>query len=206
MVDTHKLDAQPRNEFGKGASRRLRREGRIPAVIYGHGIDPVHLSLHGHETLLALRTANALLEMDVDGKSQLALPRQVQRDPVTGFIEHVDLLLVRRDEKVQVEVPLVVTGEAAPDTLVSVDLQALLVEAPAVAIPDELTVSVEGLEIGAQIFAQDVELPADVTLAGEPEAMVLSVNAPVVQDLGDEDEAEEATEEAAAEPAAEDEE
>lgn len=200
MVDAIKLESLVRDEFGKGAARRLRRAGRVPAVLYGHGEDPVHLALPGHQTLLALRTANALLEISYDGQEQLALPRQVQRDPIRGDIEHVDLLIVKRGEKVAVEVPLVVEGNAAPDTLVVVDLQAILVEAPAIAIPDEITVSVEGLEIGAQIFAKDLELPKDVTLAGDPEEMLLSVNPPVVQDLGEEPEAaeEEGTEAAPA--------
>lgn len=200
MVDANKLEAQVRDEFGKGAARRLRRDGRVPAVLYGHGTETVHLALPGHQTLLALRTANALLEISYDGQEQLALPRQVQRDPIRGDIEHVDLLLVKRGEKVEVEVPLTVQGDAAPDTLVVVDLQSLLVLASAIAIPDELLVSVEGLEIGAQVFAKDLDLPKDVTLAGDPEEMILSVNPPVVQDLGEEaEDAEgEATEAAAA--------
>lgn len=203
MVDAIKLESLVRDEFGKGAARRLRRDGRVPAVLYGHGTETVHLALPGHETLLALRTANALLEISYDGQEQLALPRQVQRDPIRGDIEHVDLLLVKRGEKVVVEVPLSIQGDAAPDTLVVVDLQSLLVEAPAIAIPDELVVSVEGLEIGAQVFAKDLDLPKDVTLAGDPEEMILSVNPPVVQDLGEEPEAAEGEAKEAAAPDAE---
>ena len=116
-----KLTAELRTEFGKGAARRIRRAHKVPAVLYGHGTDPIHISLPGHETLLALRTANALLSIDVDGKSQLALPKQVQRDPLKHTIEHVDLVLVRRGEKVTVDIAIHLEGEAGDDTLVVVD-------------------------------------------------------------------------------------
>lgn len=202
MADVNKLSGETRTEFGKGAARRIRRADRVPAVLYGHGIDPIHLSLPGHETLLALRTANALLEITIDGDTKLALPKQVQRDPIKGFIKHVDLLLVRRGEKVSVEVPLVIVGDSAPDTLVVADQQTILLEAPATSIPDEITVSVEGLEAGAQIFAKDLDLPEGVVFNGEPDDLMVGVNQAVEQDLGEEDEEAGDEDEEAAEPEA----
>ena len=141
-----KLIAELRTEFGKGAARRIRRADKVPAVLYGHGTDPIHIALPGHETLLALRTANALLSIEVDGSSQLALPKQVQRDPLRHTIEHVDLVIVRRGEKVTVDVAIhLVEGEAAPDTLVVVDHNTVPVEAEATHIPTQIVVSIEGL-------------------------------------------------------------
>ena len=114
MASEVKIQAESRTEFGKGAARRIRRADKVPAVLYGHGTDPVHITLPGHDLMLALKTANALLSIELDGDSQLALPKQVQRDPIKGFIEHADLIIVRRGEKVTVDVPLVLVGEAAP--------------------------------------------------------------------------------------------
>ena len=174
------LVAESRSEFGKGAARRLRRAGQVPAVLYGHGTDPVHIALPGHATLLALRQANALLSIEVPGEAaQLALPKQVQRDPIRGFIEHVDLLLVRRGEKVSVEVAIVTTGEAAPNTMVSIEHSAITVLAPATSIPNEIEVSIEGAEAGTQILLGDLQLPENVEIAGDPEALVVNItNAP----------------------------
>jgi large subunit ribosomal protein L25 len=178
-----KLAAETRTEFGKGAARRIRRENKVPVVLYGHGTDPKHLTLPGHDLLLALRTPNVLISLSVDGKAtELAIPKAVQRDPLKGFLEHVDLLLVKRGEKVSVEIPVVTEGELAPGAgLVELVQAALSVEAEATHIPESVTVSIEGLESGAQVLAKDVELPKGVTLAGDEDAMVLSVVAPQVE-------------------------
>lgn len=180
-----KLTADSRTEFGKGAARRIRRADKVPAVLYGHGTDPIHISLPGHETLLALRAANALLSITVDGAApQLALPKQVQRDPIKGFIKHVDLVIVRRGEKVTVDVPLVVEGEAATDTLVGIEHNSITVLAEATNIPTEITVSVEGLEAGTQILLGAIALPEGVELHGDPEALAINItNAPTQAEL-----------------------
>jgi large subunit ribosomal protein L25 len=202
-----KLTAELRTEFGKGAARRIRRAHKVPAVLYGHGSDPIHISLPGHETLLALRTANALLSIDIDGKSQLALPKQVQRDPLKHTIDHVDLVIVRRGEKVTVDVPLQVEGEAGDDTLVVVDHNSISVEAEATHLPQQIVVSVEGLPAGTQILAKDLQLPAGTTLNLDPESLVVNVvNAPSAEAIEAElaeAEAEAGIEPTVAEPAAE---
>ena len=172
-----KLIAESRTEFGKGAARRIRRADKIPAVLYGHGTDPIHITLPGHETLLALRTANALLSINVDGKSQLALPKQVQRNPIKHTIEHVDLVIVRRGEKVTVDVPVHVEGEAASETLVVVEHSAVAIEAEATHIPQSIVISVEGLEAGTQILASDLELPDGSVLAQDREALIVNITA-----------------------------
>jgi len=172
-----KLSAELRTEFGKGAARRIRRAHKVPAVLYGHGTDPIHISLPGHETLLALRTNNALLSIDVDGKAQLALPKQVQRDPIRHTIEHVDLVLVRRGEKVTVDIAIHLQGEAAPETLVVVDQNSVAIEAEATHIPTQIVVSIEGLRAGTQILAGDLELPEGSALAIDPEALIVNITA-----------------------------
>ena len=184
------LVAEVRTEFGKGAARRIRRAKKVPALLYGHGTDPVHLTLPGHETLLALRVANALLSINVGGNTQLALPKQVQRDPLKHTIEHVDLLLVRRGEKVSVDVPVHVTGEAGPDTLVVVDHQSLPIAAEATHLPTEIVISIEGLAAGTQITAADVELPANVTRGRDPETLIVTVTAAPRAEAGEADLAE----------------
>ncbi|MYW46274.1 50S ribosomal protein L25/general stress protein Ctc, partial [Streptomyces sp. SID161] len=168
-----KLAAETRSEFGKGAARRIRRENKVPVVLYGHGTEPVHLTLPGHELLLALRTPNVLISLDIDGKTnELAIPKAVQRDPLKGFLEHVDLLLVKRGEKVTVEIPVQTEGElAAGGNLLEHVLNALPVEAEATHIPEAVTVSVEGLEAGASIHAKDITLPSGVTLAVDEDAV-----------------------------------
>ena len=167
-----------RTEFGKGAARRTRRAGLVPAVLYGHGTDPVHLSLPGHEVQLALRVANAVLELSVDdGASQLALAKQVQRNPVKGTIEHLDLVIVRKGEKVTVEVPLVVVGEHPADRMVSIDQQTVSLEVEATNIPADIEVSVAGLEIGDTVTAKDLVLPAGASFAGDPDHLILSMAA-----------------------------
>src|SRR5918998_2510401 len=199
FVPEVKLTAELRTEFGKGAARRLRRAHKVPAVLYGHGTDPVHISLPGHETLLALRTANALLSIDVDGRSQLALPKQVQRDPLKHTIDHVDLVLVRRGEKVTVDIPLHVDGEAGPDTLVVVDHNSIPIEAETTHLPEQIVVSVEGLPAGTQILAGNLQLPDGATLSLDPETLVVNVtNAPSAEAI--EAELAEAEAEAGAEP------
>ena len=172
-----RIATEPRTEFGKGAARRIRREAKVPAVLYGHGADPRHISLPGHELMLALKTANVLLTLDIEGKDELALPKDVQRDPIKGFLEHVDLVVVRRGEKVTVEIPVHVVGTAAPETLVNLDLNTLSVEAEATNIPTGVDVSVEGLQVGAQIHAGDLELPAGTTLDTDPDALIVAITA-----------------------------
>lgn len=172
-----RITAEQRTEFGKGAARRIRRANKVPAVLYGHGTAPRHISLPGHDLMLALKTPNVLLNIDFDGGSELALPKDVQRDPIKGFLEHVDLVIVKRGEKVTVEVPVHVVGDAAADTLVNLDLTALSVETEATHIPTGVDVSVEGLPAGSQIHAKDVSLPEGTTLATDPEALVVNVTA-----------------------------
>jgi len=170
------IAAQTRDEFGKGAARRIRREGLVPAVLYGHGTDTRHLNQPGHQLMLALKTANVLLYLDGLGNgSEIALPKSVQRDPVKGFLEHVDLILVRRGEKVTVEVQIRVTGEVAPDGMVEQQLVQIPVEAEATSIPQAIDVDVEGMEIGAAVHASDLKLPRGVILQVDPEALVLHV-------------------------------
>ncbi len=170
-----KLNAEMRTEFGKGAARRIRRANKVPAVLYGHGIDPIHITLPGHETLLALRTANALLSVDVDGRAQLALPKQVQRDPIKHTIEHVDLVLVRSGEKVTVDVGIHVEGEAAPNTIVVVDRASVALEAEATHIPTQIVVSIEGLQAGSQILAGDLSLPQGSALAVDSDVLIVNI-------------------------------
>jgi large subunit ribosomal protein L25 len=179
-----KLTAELRTEFGKGAARRIRRAHKVPAVLYGHGTDPIHISLPGHETLLALRTANALLSIEVNGSSQLALPKQVQRDPLKHTIEHVDLVIVRRGEKVTVEVPVHLEGEAGLDTLVVVDHNAIPIEAEATHIPQQIVVSIAELPAGTQILARDLQLPDGSSVDLDPETLIVNItNAPTVEAL-----------------------
>jgi large subunit ribosomal protein L25 len=171
-----RIAAEPRTEFGKGPSRRVRRAGRVPAVLYGHGTDPRHVSLPGHDVLLALRTANVLIRLEgLPGGSQLALPKAVQRDAIRGSVEHVDLIMVRRGEKVTVDVPVNTTGDVAPDGLLDQQLVQISVEAEATNIPPGIEVNVEGMEIGASVHAADLTLPAGVSLAVEPDVLVLHV-------------------------------
>ena len=208
-----RIAAEPRTEFGKGPARRERRSGRVPAVLYGHGTEPRHVSLPGHDVLLALRTANVLIRLEgLPGGSQLALPKAVQRDAIKGSVEHVDLIMVRRGEKVTVEVPINVTGEVAPDGLLDQQLVQISVEAEATNIPPGIDIDVEGMAIGASVHAGDLTLPSGVTLAVEPDILVLHViAAPTAEQLeaelglpeAEEAEAGEAPPEAPAPPAGE---
>jgi len=170
------ITAQTRNEFGKGAARRIRRAGLVPAVLYGHGTDTRHLTLPGHELMRALKTPNVLLYLDgLKNGSEIALPKAVQRDPIKGFIEHVDLILVRRGEKVTVEVPIRVTGEIAADGMLDQQLVQISVEAEATSIPQGIDVDVDGMEVGAAVHAGDLKLPRGVSLQVDLETLVLHV-------------------------------
>jgi large subunit ribosomal protein L25 len=185
-VSESKIAAVSRTEFGKGAARRTRRAGLVPAVIYGHGTDPVHLSLPGHELLLALRVANAVLEISIDGaKTQLALAKQVQRDPIRSDIEHVDLVIVRKGEKVTVEVALVVVGTHPADRMILMDQQTIALEVEATHIPTSVEIDVTGLEIGDTVAAKDLKLPQGAVFSGEPEDLMLSVAATPSQEALD---------------------
>ncbi|MEU1317002.1 50S ribosomal protein L25/general stress protein Ctc [Streptomyces tibetensis] len=193
-----KISAATRTEFGKGAARRIRRESKVPGVLYGHGSDPVHLTLPGHDLLMALRTPNVLIALDIDGKSnELAIPKSVQRDPLKGFLEHVDLQLVKRGEQVNVEIYVHTEGELAPGgNLLEHVLNALPVEAEATHIPESVTVSVEGLTAGDSILAKDIPLPKGTTLAVEEDTVVLQVLAAQAEEAaeGEETEGDEAAE------------
>ncbi|MBV9022779.1 MAG: 50S ribosomal protein L25/general stress protein Ctc [Streptomycetaceae bacterium] len=171
-----KIAAELRKEFGKGAARRTRREGKVPGVVYGHGADPVHVTLPGHTLMLALKTANVLISLDVEGKSELVIPKAVQKDPIKGFLEHIDLLQVKRGEKVSVEIPVQVEGELAPGgNLIEHVLNALPVQAEATHIPESVSVSVEGLGAGDSVVAKDIVLPKGTVLDVEKDAVVLQI-------------------------------
>lgn len=173
-----RIAVEQRSEFGKGAARRTRRAGKIPAVLYGHGADPKHLALPAVEFARAVRLngQNAVLTLEVAGdKDELALTKTITAHPIKGYIEHVDLLLVKRGEKVTVDVPLVVSGTAGPGTLVSQEVTELTLEAEALHIPEQVELSVEGAEMGTQIHASDVKLPRGVTLQVDPETLIVNV-------------------------------
>jgi large subunit ribosomal protein L25 len=171
-----KLTAEPRSEFGKGAARRLRRAHKVPAVLYGHGAKPVHVALPGHATMLALKNSNALLELRIEGRTTLALPKDVQRNPLRGEIEHVDLLLVRRGEKVTVEIPLHLVGEAASGTLVTSEITTLLIEVEATKIPSAIEYDLAGALAGTRVHAGGIPLPEGATLIGDVEALVIHID------------------------------
>ncbi|MGW0421664.1 50S ribosomal protein L25/general stress protein Ctc [Streptomyces sp. NPDC003015] len=190
MADV-KLTGETRTEFGKGAARRIRRDSKVPAVVYGHGAEPVHITLPGHELQLALRTPNVLLTLDIEGKTQLAIPKAVQRDAIKGFLEHVDLLLVNRGEKVNVEVYVHTEGELAPGAyLLEHVLSTLNVEAEATHIPESVTVSIAGLEAGDSILAKDIPLPEGTTLLTDEDAVVLQILAAQAEEAPAEGESE----------------
>jgi large subunit ribosomal protein L25 len=180
-----RLIAETRTEFGKGGARRTRRAGKIPAVLYGHGLDPRHLSLPAREFAHALKGgANTVLTLEFPDGDQLALPKSVVRHPLRDYVEHVDLLVIRRGEKVTVDIQVVVTGDAASGTLVLTDANSLSIEVEAMSIPESLTVDIEGAEAGTQFLAGDVALPAGATLVTDPEALVVSVqNAPTAEEV-----------------------
>ena len=194
--------AELRENFGKGAARKLRVLGLIPAVIYGHGTEPVHVSLPSHRIGLLLRRKNMILELDLAGAKQLVLVKDVQKDPVKAIIEHIDLIVVRKGEKVQVEVPVHTTGESFPGTMADFDTKSLLLEVEATDIPENLQLSIEGLEDGAQLHAKDVTLPAGAVLVSDPETLVIYVHTPRGEDESDETEVITAGTPAATPPAA----
>lgn len=176
-----KIIAEPRTEFGKGAARRIRREHKVPAVLYGHGNDPIHVTLPGHDTMLALKHggANALLELDIEGATQLALTKQIQVDPIRRTLEHIDFVVVIKGEKVTVDIPIHVVGDAVSETLVVTENSTVQVEAEATNIPEGIEVSVEGAEVGTQVHASQLTLPAGVVLLTDPETLIVNVTAQV---------------------------
>ncbi|MBN8206936.1 50S ribosomal protein L25/general stress protein Ctc [Microbacterium esteraromaticum] len=181
MSDDNKVHVDLRTNFGKGFARRLRAEGKIPAVIYGHGTDPVHVALPGHQVSLIIRRANALLDLDIEGTSQLVLVKDVQKDPVRQIIEHIDLLVVNKGEKVTVEVPVVVAGESFSGTIVTQDVTTIKLEVEATHIPEHVEVSVEGLEEGAHITAGDVTLPRGAALLDDADLLLVAVSVPAAE-------------------------
>ncbi|MBM7024296.1 50S ribosomal protein L25/general stress protein Ctc [Clavibacter zhangzhiyongii] len=189
MVDNN-LTAELRTQFGKGAARKIRAVGKIPAVIYGHGTDPQHVTLPGHELMLIIRKANQIITLDIEGTPQLALVKDVQKDPVRQIIEHVDLIVVRQGERVEVEVPIHVEGESYPGTIHSLEYTSITVDVEATHIPESFVVSIEGFEEGAQVTAGQVTLPAGATLVTDPDTLVLAVSVPqldLTTDAVDED-------------------
>ncbi|WP_458687169.1 50S ribosomal protein L25/general stress protein Ctc [Nocardia tengchongensis] len=198
MSDANLLEATVRTEFGKGAARRTRRDGNVPAVLYGHNEEPQHLAVSARAFAAILREhgTNAVLELDINGTKQLALTKSVVVHPIRRYIEHADLLIVRRGEKVTADVNVAIVGDAASGTLVTQDATTLSIEAEALHIPESIEVSIEGVEAGTQILAGGIELPKGVTLAGDPEALIVNVIAAPAAAAEVE---EAATEEAAAE-------
>jgi large subunit ribosomal protein L25 len=178
------IKAEARTEFGKGAARRIRRSDKVPAVIYGHGNDPIHVTLPGHDTMLALKHggANAVLNIEIDGKVQLALTKQVQADPIKGFLEHIDFVAVKKGEKVTVEVPVHLVGEAARETFVQLENNVVTLEAEATHIPEYVEASVEGLEAGTQITAAELQLPQGSALVSDGEQLVVNITQAVSEE------------------------
>jgi large subunit ribosomal protein L25 len=180
-VSEVRIKAEPRNEFGKGAARRVRRSGQVPGVIYGHGAPPTHVALPGHELMLALKTANVLLQVSLEGTQFLTLPKSVQRDPVRQVLEHIDLVIVRSGEKVTVDVPITVTGRVVGG-IVELNVGAVSVEAEATHIPTEIVVDIDDHEVGTVIRASELALPAGTTLSADPEMIVVTIAAPSVEE------------------------
>lgn len=174
--ESNKVVAETREKFGKGAARRLRAAGKIPAVIYGHGTEPQHVTLPAHQVTLLLRKANAVLELELSGKPQLVLVKDVQKNPVLQAIEHIDLIIVRQGERVHVEVPVHTVGEPAAGTVADVDAKTLNLEVEATHIPENVVVDIEGLEEGTQILAKDVPLPRGASLISEEDLLVINVH------------------------------
>jgi large subunit ribosomal protein L25 len=207
MADDTRVSAETRTTFGKGAARRIRAAGKIPAVIYGHGTEPQHVTLPGHQVGLILRKANAVLELDIEGKEQLALVKDVQKDPVLQIIEHIDLIVVRKGEKVQVEVPIHLEGESYSGTIATQDASTILIEVEATNIPERIVVSIEGLEEGTLIHAKDVELPAGSSLVSDEDLVIVGITVPAAveseENATTEGESETAATEAASDESAE---
>jgi large subunit ribosomal protein L25 len=192
-VSEVRLPAEPRTEFGKGGARRTRRAGKIPAVIYGHGAPPRHVSLPAREFGHAIKHggANVLLTLSLNGAEELAIPKAIQRHPIKGVYEHVDLLAVRRGEKVTIDVPIIVVGEVARGGLLAQESSVVSVEAEATHLPSEIEVNIEGLEIGSHVTAGDLTLPSGSVLISDPQqVLVLIQEAPTAADLAEEVEGE----------------
>ena len=204
-MSAEKIIAEIRTEFGKGAARRVRRDNKIPAVIYGHGNDPIHVTLPGHDTTMAIKHAgaNALLALEIDGTDQLALTKAVQVDPIRRAIEHIDFVAVRQGEKVTVDVPVHLHGDAARDTLVVTDSTTIQVEAEATHIPEQIEVDIAGLEAGTQILAGGLPLPKGTTLLSDPELLIVNITAAPTEEQMEGESEEAAAEGAAAAEAAE---
>ena len=196
-----KVHAELRENFGKGYARRLRAAGQIPAVIYGHGTDPVHVALPGHQVALLIRRANVVLELDVNGTQQLTLVKDVQKDPVHQIIEHIDLLVVKKGEKIQVDIPIVIVGESAPGTIANLDAVSISLEVEATHIPQNIELDIEGLEDGTHITAADLTLPKGAVLVADPETLIVAISVP--SSAGDADEIEAADAAVAADQAEE---
>ncbi len=180
------IKAETRTEFGKGAARRIRRADKVPAVIYGHGNQPMHVTLPGHDTMMALKHggSNALLYIDVEGSTHLALTKQIQADPIKGFLEHVDFVEVKKGEKVTVEIPIHVLGESKPEAMTVTELNTVSVEAEATNIPEYIEISVEDAEVGFHVLAKDLELPAGSLLLTDDDALVINVvHAPTAEEI-----------------------
>ncbi len=189
MTDASKLVTEIRTAFGKGAARKLRAVGKIPAVLYGHGTEPQHLTLNAHDVFMLVRRSNAIFDLEIEGKSQLALVKDIQRNPVlqgSQAIEHLDLVIVKRGEKVIVDVPIHVEGESAPGTITNLEATSISIEVDAMQIPNNLVVSIEGLEEGSHILAGGIELPEGATLLTDPEALIIGIMVPAAPQ--DEDE------------------
>ncbi|GAA4145215.1 50S ribosomal protein L25/general stress protein Ctc [Leifsonia shinshuensis] len=200
--ESNKVVAEVRDSFGKGAARKIRAAGKIPAVIYGHGTEPVHITVPAHQVGLLLRKANAVLDLDIDGKSQLTLVKDVQKDPVLQIIEHLDLLIVRRGEKVTVEVPVHVEGEPFSGTIAVLDIPTIKLEVEATHIPERIVIDVTDAEEGTQYHAKDFALPTGAVLAEDEDLLILNVVVPAAARAEEEEEAEAAAAEEAAETAA----
>jgi len=195
--DNNKVHAELRENFGKGFARRLRAAGKIPAVIYGHGAEPKHVALPGHQVALLIRKANVVLELDVAGSHELTLVKDVQRDPVRQIIEHIDLLVVKKGEKIQVDVPVILIGESAPGTIANLDAVSILLEVEATHIPEKIEVQIEGLEEGTHITAADLTLPKGAVLIADPETLIVGITTPTSGAAAEDEEGAEAEAEAA---------
>lgn len=185
MADTIRIPAQSRSDFGKGYARRIRAKSQIPAVVYGHGAEPKHVIIPGHETMLAVRNRNAVLELQLDGGTELVMVKDVQRHATRPEILHIDLLAVRRGEKVEVEIPVHVIGEVEVGAVHNVEENTLTVEADALNTPEHVTINLDGHAVGDHVYAADVRLPEGVTMVSDPELLVVNVAAPQVEDLGE---------------------
>ncbi|WP_426624765.1 50S ribosomal protein L25/general stress protein Ctc [Leifsonia sp. McL0607] len=201
--ESNKVVAEVRDSFGKGAARKIRAKGKIPAVIYGHGTDPIHVTVPAHQVGLLLRKANAVLDLDIDGTSQLTLVKDVQKDPVLQIIEHLDLIVIRRGEKVQVEVPVHVEGESFSGTIAVLDIPTIKLEVEATHIPERIVIDVTDAEEGTQYHAKDFTLPAGAVLAEDEDLLILNIVVPAAARADEEVAAEAAAAAGAAEESAE---